>query len=106
MKERRQYTAEGKVQLLRRHLVDGIPVPVLCEQHSIHPTIFYRWQREFFRRGHVAFQRRSPEKLAINYQRMISELRTRVQCMAVEIANRQELIQSPKPEVAAAASQQ
>lgn len=106
MKERKQYTAEEKVQLLRRHLVDRVPVPVICDQNRIHPTVFYRWQRELFRRGHRAFQRRSPEKLAINYQRMISELRTRVQCMEGEITKRQESIQSPEPEVVAATSQQ
>lgn len=106
MKERKQYTAEEKVQLLRRHLVDRIPVPVICEQNRVHPTIFYRWQRELFRRGHLAFQRRSPEKLAINYRRMISELRARVQCMEVEITKRDALIQSPDPEVATATSQQ
>ena len=102
MKGRKQYTAEQKVQLLRRHLLDRIPVPVICEQNGIHPTIFYRWQREFFRRGHVAFQRRSSEKLAINYRRRISELRTRVQYMEIEITKRDALIRSPEPEVATA----
>lgn len=104
MKERKQYTAEEKVQLLRRHLVDRIPVPLICEQNRIHPTILYRWQRELFRRGHLAFQRRSQEKLAIHYQQTIRELQARVQSMELEITKRDALIQSPEPEVSAATS--
>ena len=27
----------------------------LCDQHGIHPTMFYRWQKEFFENAAAAF---------------------------------------------------
>lgn len=56
MKEKRyNYQPEEKVATLRQHLVDKIPVSDIFEQHSLQPTFFYRWQKEFFKNGAVAF---------------------------------------------------
>ena len=33
-KERKHYTAEEKVAILRRHLLDQVPVSDLCEEHG------------------------------------------------------------------------
>jgi hypothetical protein len=33
---------------LKRHLLDKLPVSDLCEDLSLKPTVFYRWQKEFF----------------------------------------------------------
>ena len=45
--ERRQFTAEQKAQILRRHLVDGVPVSDdLCDEHKIAPSRLYTWQRQ------------------------------------------------------------
>jgi transposase len=50
-KERKHYTAEEKVAILRRHLLDKVPVSDLCEELVLQPTVFYRWQKEFFENG-------------------------------------------------------
>ena len=55
-KERKHYTAEEKVAILRRHLLDKVPVSNLCEELGLRPTVFYRWQKEFFENGAAAFQ--------------------------------------------------
>jgi transposase len=55
-KERKHYTAEEKVAILRRHLLDKVPVSDLCEELWLQPTVFYRWQKEFFENGAAAFQ--------------------------------------------------
>jgi len=55
-KERRHYTAEEKVAILRRHLLDKVAVSDLCEELGLQPTVFYRWQKEFFENGAAAFQ--------------------------------------------------
>ncbi len=47
-KERKHYTAEQKVAILRRHLLDKVPVSGLGEDLGLQPTVFYRWQKEFF----------------------------------------------------------
>ena len=50
-KKRKQYSPEEKVSILRRHLLDGVPVSDLCDAHGIHPTMFYQWQKVFFEQG-------------------------------------------------------
>ena len=57
-KERKHFTPEEKVAILRRHLVDKVPVSALCEELGLRPTVFYRWQKELFENGAVAFQSR------------------------------------------------
>jgi len=57
--QRKQYTAEQKVAILRRHLLEKVPVSELCEEKGIHPTVFYRWQKELFDNGAAAFQPRA-----------------------------------------------
>jgi transposase len=55
-KERKNYTAEEKVAILKRHLVDKEPISKLCDELALQPTVFYRWQKEFFENGAAAFQ--------------------------------------------------
>jgi transposase-like protein len=55
----RRFTAEEKVSILRRHLVEKVPVSTLCDEHRLNPTVFYRWQKEFFENGGAAFEQRS-----------------------------------------------
>src|SRR5438477_2091305 len=62
-KERKHFTPEEKVAILRRHLVDKVPVSELCEELGLRPTMFYLWQKELFENGAAAFQshaRREP----------------------------------------------
>jgi transposase-like protein len=54
-KDRRHFTAQEKVAALKRHLLEKVPVSDLCDQLSIAPTLFYRWQKEFFENAHAAF---------------------------------------------------
>ena len=53
-KERKHFTPEEKVAILRRHLVDKVPVSELCEELGLRPTVFYRWQKELFENGAAA----------------------------------------------------
>jgi transposase-like protein len=55
-KERKHYTAEEKVAILRRHLLDKQPISKFCDELGLQPTVFYRWQKEFFENGAAAFQ--------------------------------------------------
>jgi len=58
-KRRRQYTAEQKVAILKEHLVEGKPLSDLCDAYDLHPTVFYRWQKEFFEKGALAFEKKN-----------------------------------------------
>ena len=55
-KPRNNYTAEEKVAILKRHLVEKTPVSDLCDELSLRPSILYNWQKRFFENGTTAFQ--------------------------------------------------
>jgi transposase len=57
-RERKNYTPEEKVAILKRHLVDKTPVSDLCDELKLNPTVFYGWQKQFFENGAAAFQKR------------------------------------------------
>ena len=56
---RKRFTAQEKVAILRLHLLEHTPISDLCDQHGIHPTMFYRWQKEFFENAAAAFEPRA-----------------------------------------------
>lgn len=58
---RRRFTAQEKVAILRQHLVEKVPVSEVCDKHGLNPTVFYRWQKEFFENGAAAFEIRAPK---------------------------------------------
>jgi transposase len=53
-KQRKHYTPEEKVAILRRHLLEQVPISEVCDKHGLRPTVFYRWQKEFFENGAAA----------------------------------------------------
>ena len=57
----KHHTPEEKVTILRRHLIDRVPVSNLCEEFGPHPTVFYRWLKQFFEKGAAAFQNYRPD---------------------------------------------
>ena len=73
-KERKHYTAEEKVAILRRHLLEKVPVSDLCAELGLRPTVFCRWQKEFFENGAAAFQ--AQEQMCIRDRLMQAALTT------------------------------
>jgi transposase len=69
-KERKHCTSEEKVAILRRHLLDKVPVSDLCEELGLQPTVFYRWQKEFFENGSTAFQGKTRQNHPAEQQRI------------------------------------
>src|SRR5271163_2874002 len=79
-KERKHFTPEEKVAILRRHLVDKVPVSELCEELGLRPTVFYRWQKELFENGAAAFQSQErPHRQVEEKQKRIEFLEKKVQ---------------------------
>jgi transposase len=58
-KTRKHYTADEKVAILRRHLLNQEPISKLCDELGLQPTVFYRWQKEFFENGAAAFENKA-----------------------------------------------
>jgi transposase len=60
--KRKNRSGAEKVAILKRHLVDRVPVSDLCDEYKLNPTVFYRWQKEFFEHGSAAFDRNKTKK--------------------------------------------
>lgn len=56
-KPRKNYSPEEKLSILKRHLVEGVPVSDLCDELQLNPNVFYAWQKQLFENGGSAFQR-------------------------------------------------
>jgi len=76
-KKRRNFKSEEKVRILREHLLDHIPVSDLCDKIGISPTIFYRWQKEFFENGAIALERKSGKREK-NLEQPVSKLQEKI----------------------------
>jgi transposase-like protein len=72
-KKRRQFSPEQKVAILRRHLLEHVPISDLCDEYRLQPTVFYAWQRQLFENGGVVFERRT-EGPAKQLTRQVSNL--------------------------------
>jgi transposase-like protein len=83
-KKRKNYTPDEKVGIIRGHLVDGAAVSDLCEEYGLHPTVYYRWQKEFFEGGAAAFAKES--------DRQIRGLRDRLADAEAQLARKNEVL--------------
>ena len=84
---RRRFTAQEKVAILRQHLVEKVPVSQVCDKHGLNPTVFYRWQKEFFENGAAAFEVRQPRADGKNRQ-----LEQRVEALQAKLVRKDEVI--------------
>ena len=74
---RRKFTPQEKVAILRQHLLEGKPVSDVCDSHGLKPSLFYRWQKEFFENGAAAFEK-TDRRMAEAQQRRTAELEARL----------------------------
>jgi len=77
-KKRRNYTAHEKVAILKRHLMEQVPVSDLCDEYHLQPTVFYRWQKEFFENGAASFEKASSRQKQAE-QKRIQQLEAKLQ---------------------------
>ena len=70
----------------------------LCDEFGLQPTVFYRWQKEFFENGAAAFEQKRPTNHSADQER-IAYLQKKIQTkdevlaelMAEHIALKKEL---------------
>lgn len=55
-RQRRHFSPQAKIGILRLHHLEGRPISAVCEEHEITPTLFYQWQKTFFEKGAAAFE--------------------------------------------------
>ena len=77
---RRHFSVPEKVAILKRHLLEGIPVSKLCDEVGVKPTVFYSWQRLLFENAHLAFENGRKSKVAEDAkEKKIEQLEAKVQ---------------------------
>ena len=54
-RSRRTFTAQEKASIVKRYLVDKIPVSDLCDELGLQPTQIYQWQKQLFENADAAF---------------------------------------------------
>ena len=70
---RRNYTTTQKLELLKRHYLDKVPVSDLCDEAQLQPSVFYSWQHRLFENGAVAFESDGPRELLSVLRRLKSK---------------------------------
>jgi transposase-like protein len=88
--KRRKHTTEQKVAILRRHLVDKVPVSALCEEYKIQPSVLYQWQRTLFENMGAAFESTGDEDAA--RQREKRELAAKVEALETRLTKKDGVI--------------
>jgi len=66
--------------------LDKVPVSDLCEELSLKPTVFYRWQKEFFEDGAAAFQAQERP------HRQVEEKQKRIECLEKKVQTKDEVL--------------
>jgi transposase len=89
MPKRKNFTPEEKVAIVRRHLLEKVPVSDLCEELGIHATQYYNWQKQFFENGAGAFARRSNQA---NQRRQEDAKDRRIAGLEAKLAKKNEVI--------------
>ena len=82
--QRKSYTPDEKVAVIRKHLLDGVAISELCDAQGLHPTLYYRWQKEFFEGGAAAFAKES--------DRQVSQLRQRLAAAEERLVRQNEVL--------------
>src|SRR5271157_1705974 len=79
-KQRRHFAGPEKVAILKRHLVDKVPISDLCDELGLYPNQVYGWLKEFFENGHLAFDNGRKSKTVEDAKdRKIEQLQAKLQ---------------------------
>ena len=76
---RRHFSGAEKVAILKRHLLDKVPVSDLCDELQLYPNQVYAWLKEFFENGHAAFDNgRKAKAVEDTQQKKIEQLEAKL----------------------------
>jgi len=82
---KKQYQATEKVAIIREHLLENKAISDLCDEHHIHPSVYYRWQKQFFEQGQKAFA-------PTNEKQAIGQLKQEINRLETKLARKDEVI--------------
>jgi len=55
---RKTVPAPDKLAILKKYLVEKVPISDLCDQYGLQPSQVYNWQAQLFEHGAAVFERK------------------------------------------------
>jgi len=59
--KKRSWDPQDKLEIVKSHLVGGKAVSVICEEHEITPSLYYKWQSTLFENGAESLERKNKQ---------------------------------------------
>ena len=79
MNQRKHYTAEQKVIILRELLENNVPISQLSEKYGVHPNDIYNWKKKLFESASEIFTPKvSNQKQTSAEQKKIEKLQSKL----------------------------
>ena len=89
MSKKRYLSPEQKVAIVRRHLLEHVPISDLCDEYGIHATQYYTWQKQLFEQGSLAFERKTNKA---NQQRQQNAQAKKIEQLEGKIQKKNEVV--------------
>lgn len=78
-RERRHYSAEQKVLILRELLENNIPISQLAEKYQVHVNDIYNWKKRLFEQAKDIFQpKQNSQRQSTAEQKKIERLQSKL----------------------------
>lgn len=77
-RKQKQYQPSEKVNIIREHLVEKKAVSDICDEYGIHPSVYYRWQKQFFEGGEKAFAPANEAKALSHLKQEVERLESKL----------------------------
>ena len=70
----RKFPTHQKVVILKRHLLDKVPISDVCEEQTLQPSVFYKWQKDLFDNACEILDIKGRKRGADSQQKRLKEL--------------------------------
>ena len=94
-RERKHLPPPEKLAILKKYLIERVPISDLCDQHALHPSQIYYWQTQLFEHGAGVFERkpgRQAKQAESAKDRKITQLEAAVAQKDAKLVQKNEVI--------------
>jgi transposase-like protein len=77
-KKKARVSDADKVKILKRHLLEKVPVSELCDENGIAPSVYYNWQTKLFDNAEEALRTSQKQRTITKEQELIQLLEKRL----------------------------
>lgn len=92
-KKRNHRSPAEKAAIVRRHLVDKVPVSDLCDEYGIQPSVFYGWQKQALENLEGVFaDARGGKRAKASRDRELERKDAKIAALEAKVARKDEII--------------